>query len=103
MAEVEAQQYEHVANPVVADIFAHILERQVPQQAQMNALFSTAVGAARFPFGSKRATYIGWIFQLSGRLGFGPDTGASAVLLMDRTLLLLGRACPRLPEDGTVP
>jgi len=85
---------------ISTDIFAHLLERQVPQQAQFNALFATAVGAARFPFGSKRATYIGWIFQLSSRLGFGPDTGASAVVLMDRTLLVLGRACPRLPEDG---
>lgn len=86
---------------ISTDIFAHLLERQVPQQAQFNALFATAVGAARFPFGSKRATYIGWIFQLSSRLGFGPDTGASAVVLMDRTLLVLGRACPRLPEDGS--
>ena len=85
---------------ISTDIFGHLLERQVPQQAQLNALFATAVGAARFPFGSKRATYIGWIFQLSSRLGFGPDTGASAVVLMDRTLLVLGRACPRLPEDG---
>lgn len=86
---------------ISTDIFAHLLERQVPQQAQFNALFATAVGAARFPFGSKRATYIGWIFQLASRLGFGPDTGASAVVLMDRTLLVLGRACPRLPEDGS--
>ena len=86
---------------ISTSIFGHLLERQVPQQAQLNALFATAVGAARFPFGSKRATYIGWIFQLSSRLGFGPDTGASAVVLMDRTLLVLGRACPRLPEDGT--
>jgi len=85
---------------ISTSIFGHLLERQVPQQAQLNALFATAVGAARFPFGSKRATYIGWIFQLSSRLGFGPDTGASAVVLMDRTLLVLGRACPRLPEDG---
>jgi hypothetical protein len=84
---------------VAASVIAHLFERQVKQQTK-NIKLLNAVPQSHSTYKTERNAYVGWIYQLSDRLKFGYDTGTSAVILADRTFLVLARADRSLSQEG---
>jgi len=84
---------------VAAGIIAHLFERQHKQQ-ENNLMLLRGVPPEESTYAPGRNAYVGWIYQLSDKLKFGYDTGTSAVILADRTLLVLSRVERSLPQEG---
>lgn len=84
---------------VAAGVIAHLFERQLKQHSNSLELLR-GVPHHQTAYGPEREAYVGWIYQLSDKLKFGYDTGTSAVILADRTLVVLSRVDRNLPQEG---